>query len=77
MTWATDATVATVAPATVVAPAPTTGRKAAKVKPAKVIVASNKTPSVTKVNVSLINTDYSLNKDIQQDNLPIHSESQN
>jgi len=62
VTVATDATVTTAAP-------PTTGRKAAKVKPAKVIVASNKTPSVTKVNVSLINTDYSLNKDIQQDNL--------
>jgi TATA-box binding protein (TBP) (component of TFIID and TFIIIB) len=30
---------------------------------------TTKEPAVTKVDVSLINTDYSLNKDIQQDNL--------
>jgi hypothetical protein len=45
------------------------GRKPAKPKPVKVIQASSLTPSITKVNVSLINTDYSLNRDIQQDTL--------
>lgn len=52
-----------------VVPATKTGRKAAKPKPAKIIQASSLTPSITKVNVSLINTDYSLNRDIQQDTL--------
>ena len=45
------------------------GRKPAKPKPVKVVQASSLTPSITKVNVSLINTDYSLNRDIQQDTL--------
>ena len=39
-----------------------------KVKP-KTRVITNTSPSITKVGISLINTDYSLNCDIQQDNL--------
>jgi hypothetical protein len=67
----TVATVVAPPDATTIAAAATvkSGRKPAKPKPVKIIQASSLTPSITKVNVSLINTDYSLNRDIQQDTL--------
>jgi len=66
------AVVATTAPETTVtavtAATAATETVPKKVKP-KTRVITNTSPSITKVGISLINTDYSLNCDIQQDNL--------
>ena len=66
----TTATTAATAAATATATATTSETETApkKVKP-KTRVITNTSPSITKVGISLINTDYSLNCDIQQDNL--------
>lgn len=66
---ASDPVAVTVATTAIEPTATKSGRKPAKPKPVKIIQASSLTPSITKVNVSLINTDYSLNRDIQQDTL--------